>query len=350
MAVRKKKKAPAGKKAKKAAKKAGAVKAPAIRKPPSRIVRGRIDLHHHFLPQAYMREEHERSSATHGNTDILSWTPEKSIAEMDKAGVAFAFASTSTPGVWYGDVELGRRLARQWTDAAAEAIHKYPTRFGLFAPLPLPDTDGSIAQIGYALDQVKSDGLGLLANFGGKWLGDPSFAPVMEELNRREAIVYVHPTFTPCVTNTIPGAAMQLVEFPFETTRTIASLVMSGTTTRFPNIRWIFAHNGGATPMLIGRLEEQDHRPVGKNFPAGMRAELRKFYYDNASAWNSSAMAALMNLVPRDHMFFGSDYPFLSATEAVHKFDKLKIDPGTRAAIERNNAFKLFPRLKALKI
>jgi predicted TIM-barrel fold metal-dependent hydrolase len=344
MAGRKKKRAPA-KKAKKAAKKKSVVKAPAIRKP-----KGRIDLHHHFLPQAYMREEHERSQATHGLTDMLSWTPEKSIAEMDKAGVAFAFASTSTPGVWYGDVELGRRLSRQWTDAAAEALAKYPTRFGLFAPLPLPDTEGSLAQIGHALDEVKSDGLGLLANFGGKWLGDPSFAPVMEELNRREAIVYVHPTFTPCVTNTIPGAAMQLVEFPFETTRTIASLVMSGTTTRFPNIRWIFAHNGGATPMLIGRLEEQDHRPVGKNFPAGMRAELRKFYYDNASAWNSSAMAALMNLVPRDNMFFGSDYPFLSATEAVHKFDRLKLDPAIRTAIERNNAFKLFPRLKALKI
>jgi predicted TIM-barrel fold metal-dependent hydrolase len=344
MAVRKKKKAPVAKK--KAAKKpARAVKAPAIRKP-----RGRIDLHHHFLPQAYMREEHERSKATHGLTDMLSWTPEKSIAEMDKAGVAFAFASTSTPGVWYGEVDLGRRLARQWTDAAAEAIAKYATRFGLFAPLPLPDTDGSLEQIGYALDQVKADGLGLLANFEGKWLGDPSFAPVMEELNRRQAIVYVHPTFTPCVTNTIPGAQMQLVEFPFETTRTIANLVLSGTTTRFPDIRWIFAHNGGATPMLIGRLEEQDHRPIGKNFPAGMRAELRKFYYDNASAWNTSAMAALMNLVPKDHMFFGSDYPFLSATEAVHKFDKLKLDPATRSAIERNNAFKLFPRLKALKI
>jgi 6-methylsalicylate decarboxylase len=357
MAARKKKKAPTAKKAaakkvakkvakkKATTKKANAVKAPAIRKP-----KGRIDLHHHFLPQEYMREEKERSSATHGNTDLLSWTPEKSIEQMDKAGIAFAFASTSTPGVWYGDVELGRRLARQWTDAAVEAIGKYPSRFGLFAPLPLPDTDGSLAQIEYALDQVGADGLGMLANFGGKWLGDPSFWPVMEELNRRKAIVYVHPTFTPCVRNTIPNAQMQLVEFPFETTRTIANLILSGTTTKYPNIRWIFAHNGGATPMLIGRLEEQDHRAMGKNFPAGMRAELRKFYYDNASAWNSSAMAALMNLVPKDHMFFGSDYPFLAATEAVHKFDKLKIDPALRQAIERNNAFKLFPRLKALKI
>ena len=336
------------KKKKGSSKKASAKKAPAIRKKPAAL--GRIDLHHHFLPQAYMAEEQRRTNVTHGNTNMLGWTPEKSIEEMDKVGVAFAFASTSTPGVWYGDVTLGRRLAREWTDAAAAAIAKYPTRFGLFAPLPLPDTEGSLAQIGYALDQVKSDGLGLLANYEGKWLGDPSFTPVMEELNRRQAIVYVHPTFTPCVTNTIPGANMQLVEFPFETTRTIANLIMSGTTTRFPEIRWIFAHNGGATPMLIGRLEEQDHRAMGKKFPAGMRAELRKFYYDNASAWNSSAMAALMNLVPTSHIMFGSDYPFLSATEAVHKFNKVQLDPATRAAMERGNALKLFPRLRKLKI
>jgi predicted TIM-barrel fold metal-dependent hydrolase len=143
---------------------------------------------------------------------------------------------------------------------------------------------------------------------------------------------------------------MQTLEFPFETTRTIVSLITSGTTTRFPNIRWIFAHNGGATPMLIGRIEELGHRPIGKNFPAGMRAELRKFYYDTASAANSSGMAALMNLVSTTHILFGSDYPFLSATEAVKKLNRVTLPAATRAAIERGNALKLFPRLRKLKI
>ena len=114
----------------------------------------RIDLHHHFLPPAYMAEEQKRTSVTHGNTNMLSWTPEKSLEEMDKAGISFAFASTSTPGVWYGDVELGRRLSREWTNAAAEVLRKYPTRFGLFAPIPLPDTDGSLREIGHVLDDV----------------------------------------------------------------------------------------------------------------------------------------------------------------------------------------------------
>ena len=281
---------------------------------------------------------------------MLSWTPEKSIAEMDKAGVAFAFASSSTPGVWYGDAELACRLARQWNDAAAEAIHKYPNRFGLFAPIPLPDAEGSLDEIAYALDQLKADGIGLFANYEGKWLGDPSFATVMAELDRRKAIVYVHPTFTPCCTQTVPGLAMQTLEFPFETTRTIVSLITSGTTTRFPNIRWIFAHNGGATPMLIGRIEELGHRPIGKNFPAGMRAELRKFYYDTASAANSSGMAALMNLVSTTHIMFGSDYPFLAATDAIKKLNRVTLPAASRAAIERGNALKLFPRLRKLKI
>jgi predicted TIM-barrel fold metal-dependent hydrolase len=307
----------------------------------------RIDLHHHFLPRSYMEEEQKRTSATH-NTNMLGWTPERSLEQMDKAGIAFAFASSSTPGVWYGDVELGRRLARQWNEAAAEVIRDHPTRFGLFAPIPLPDTEGSLREIDYAFGTLKADGIGFLANYEGKWLGDPSFAPVLEELDRRKAVVYVHPTFTPCCTQTVPGLVMQTLEFPFETTRTILSLITSGTTTRFRNIRWIFAHNGGATPMLIGRIEEMDHRPIGKNFPAGMHAELRRFYYDTASAWNDGAMAALLAIVPSSHVMFGSDYPFLSAVEAAKKWSKVKLSRALRAEIDRENALKLFPRLRKL--
>ena len=250
--------------------------------------------------------------------------------------------------MWYGDVELGRLLARQWNEAAAEVIRDHPTRFGLFAPIPLPDTEGSLREIDYALGTLKADGIGLQTSYDQLWLGDPSFAPVLEELDRRKAVVYVHPTFTPCCTNTVPGLAMQTLEFPFETTRTILSLITSGTTTRFRNIRWIFAHNGGATPMLIGRIEEMDHRPIGKNFPAGMHAELRRFYYDTASAWNDGAMAALLTVVPSSHVMFGSDYPFLSAVEAAKKWSKVKLSRALRAEIDRENALKLFPRLRKL--
>jgi len=128
------------------------------------------------------------------------------------------------------------------------------------------------------------------------------------------------------------------------------NLILSGTTARFPDIRWIFAHNGGATQMLIGRIEELGHRAIGKNFPAGMRAELRKFYYDTASAGNASAMAALMNIVSSSHIMFGSDYPFLPTVKAVKDLAKVKLPRAVQQAIDRDNALKLFPRLKKLKV
>jgi predicted TIM-barrel fold metal-dependent hydrolase len=141
---------------------------------------------------------------------------------------------------------------------------------------------------------------------------------------------------------------MQTLEVPFETTRTIVSLITSGTTTRFPDIRWIFAHNGGATPMLIGRIEEMDHRPIGKNFPKGMRRELAKLYYDTASAWNDGAMQALLAIAPPSHVMFGSDYPFLGTVEATSKWSKVTLPRALRAQMDRDNALKLFPRLKKL--
>ncbi len=310
----------------------------------------RIDLHHHFLPRAFMEGEMKRTSVMHGNTNMLGWTPELSIQEMDKANIAFAFASTSTPGVWYGDVELGRKLAQEWTDSAMEAVQAFPTRFGVFAPIPLPDTKGSLKLIENALDNLKTDGIGLLSNYDGKWLGDESFHPVMEELNRRKAIVYVHPTFTPCCTNTVPGLSMQTLEFPFETTRTIVSLITSGTTTKFPKIRFIFAHNGGTAPMIIGRIEEMDHKPIGKNFPRGMHRELQKMYFDTASGWNNGAIGALLEIVPSSQVMFGSDYPFLPTVIAAQKMGAVKLPRAIRAEIDTMNALKLFPRLKKLKL
>ena len=190
----------------------------------------RVDFHHHFMPQQYLFDEQTRFGEPHGNSDEASWTPARAIEACDKAGVDFAFGSISTPGVWYGDVALGRKLARQWNEAAGQTVREYPTRFGFFAPIPLPDTEGSLAEIEYAYATLHADGINLLSNYSGKWLGDPAFAPVMEELDRRKAIVYVHPTFAPCCTKgMVTGLIAPTLEFPYDTTRTIVSLVTSGT-------------------------------------------------------------------------------------------------------------------------
>ena len=317
----------------------------------------RIDFHHHFMPAQYLRDEQTRFGEPHGNDEESSWTPERSIAACDLAGVDFAFGSISTPGVWYGDVALGRKLARQWNEAAGQVVHDHPTRLGFFAPIPLPDTDGSLKEIDYAYSALKADGINLLSNYGGKWLGDPAFAPVMEELDRRKAIVYVHPTFAPCCTKgMVTGLIAPTLEFPFDTTRTIISLITSGTTTRFPNIRFVFSHGGGALFGLYGRVTALGTAPQFKDkFPAGMAAELKKLYYDTASTNAETTVAALLEAVPATQLLLGSDYPLVAEkpldraiVRAVAEFEAYKPSTQVKALVERGNAMRLVPRLSSV--
>jgi predicted TIM-barrel fold metal-dependent hydrolase len=313
---------------------------------------GRIDIHHHFLPQRYMSEEHERIAGyTHGGMSterLLHWTPEQALEVMDANGIGFAVGSVSTPGVWFGDVAAARRLSREWNEAAAKAVHDHPTRFGFFAVVAPPDPEGALTEIGYALDTLKADGIGLLSNYDGKSLGDPSFAPVFAELNRRKCVVYVHPTVHPCCVGLIPGLIPQGIEFPLDTTRTITSLVLGGTLAQCPEIRFIFSHGGGTLPFLAARISHVAERSkdfAGRN-PRGIDYELKRLYCDTASAESAPQLAAMLSFFPHSHILFGSDYPFINPKTVVEGLDQYPLTAAMRAAIDRENALVLLPHLK----
>jgi len=310
----------------------------------------RIDVHHHILPPNYIAEVRERFlSMAPGYGHVLKWTPQDSIEEMDRNGVATAIVSTSGPGVWLGDTKQTRYLQRECNEFAAQMVHDYRGRFGMFACIGLPDIDGSLHEIEYALDELGADGIGLFSNYGDKWPGDEAFAPVFDELDRRKAVVYIHPLTADCCKGLIPDVPDAMVEFPFDTTRAVSSLLYSGTLSRCPNIRFIFSHGGGAVPMLADRMTfpEKIWEKLAARLPHGAMYELKKLFYDTASIANPPAFAALSALVANSQILFGTDYPFVPAAANVGPLSKLGLSPEALRDIERNNALALFPRFGA---
>lgn len=268
-----------------------------------------------------------------------------SIEQMDRNGVATALVSLVQPGIWLGDVERSRSLARDCNEYGARMATDHPGRFGLFAAIPLPDADGSLSEIAYALDVLKADGIGLMTQYEGQYLGDPAFSPAMEELNRRKAIVYVHPTQPLCCMNLVPGVTVSTIEYATDSSRTIASLLFSGAAARFPDIRFIFSHGGGTVPFLLGRFERLAAERKDPAMPNGAAPELRKFYYEIAQANHPGALAALMKLAPISQVLFGSDYPLRPVAEAVDGVVAYGFTAAERRAIERDNGVRLLPRL-----
>src|SRR5579864_342820 len=296
--------------------------------------RGRIDLHHHMLPAFYM--DLRRKVPNIG--DMPTWSPEKSLDDMEKNGVSTAMLSLAVSGVTFDAGESGRSLARKSNDFGAQLVADHPAKFGLLAALPLPDPQGSLSEIEYALDTLHADGIALLSSYGDKWLGDPTYAPVFEELNRRKAVVFVHPNAPNCCANLQARVPASTMEFYFDTTRTIESLLMSGTFSRFQNLRFIFSHGGGAMPILANRMARLFPKDLAAQAPNGVLYELKRQYYDTASASNPTSLTAILSIVPSSQIVFGSDFPFISAGEVVTDLMRSGLPDKTVEAISRDNA------------
>jgi predicted TIM-barrel fold metal-dependent hydrolase len=312
---------------------------------------GRIDIHQHFVSPTFYATLNAKNaiSPIPGLAAWKGYSPASAVAALDRVGIATAMLSITAPGVWFGDVQEARKLAREMNEyAAAKLVSDYKGRFGLFAVLPLPDVEGSLKEIEYAFDTLKADGVGLLTSYGSAWLGDPSFAPVLAELNRRKAIVYTHPTDAACCQNLIPRVANQMLEYPMDTTRTIASLIVSETATRSPDVRFIFSHAGGTLIGVAGRLLGPEMTADNLTKPPAPNSRLyhlRRFYYDTAGSANPVNMQALKTLVGTSQIVFGTDAPFFDGVPQVQGLQRAGFSAEELRAIERDNIVRMIPRL-----
>jgi 6-methylsalicylate decarboxylase len=323
--------------------------APAAQAPPTPR---RIDIHQHFVSPSFLATLGTKNavSPVPGFAAWKGYSPARAVETLDRVGVATAMLSITAPGVWFGDVQEARTLAREMNEyAAAKMVGDYKGRFGLFAVLPLPDVPGSLKEVEYALDTLKADGIGVLTSYGNAWLGDASFTPLLEELNRRKAVVYTHPTDAMCCQNMIPRVANQMLEYPTDTTRTIVSLIVSEAATKYPDIRFIFSHAGGTITSIAGRLlgaEMTAENLARTPAPNSRLFHLRRFFYDTAGSANPVNMAALKTLVPTTQIVFGTDAPFVDGAPQVAGLQTAGFTADELRAIERDNATRLVPRLR----
>jgi len=321
----------------------------------------RIDIHHHmFVPEAVNTFQANFDGGAPGPLR-LEWTPAKSLEAMDRAGVRTSMLSCNIP---FGDDPVAvrdrvLRVTRQMNDYGARLVADYPGRFGLLAVLPLPDVDASLREIEYVFETLKADGVGLLTNYGTRWLGDDVLHPVFDELNRRHAVVYTHPVTAPCCHDLLPGTGSQVMEWNTDTSRAIWNVINDGelapprvsTATRCPNVTFIWSHAGGTLLGLIQRFlgtASSAESLAATPAPNSRLVHLRRFYYDTAASANPIQMQALKSLVGVSQIVFGSDFPFLSPLDTGQGLQGSGFTPDEIRRIERENALGLFPRLRGL--
>jgi predicted TIM-barrel fold metal-dependent hydrolase len=316
---------------------------------------GRIDVHFHAIPDFFREAVLAAGLGPAISTGFPAWSVDDSLGVMDANGIATAITSISQPGPHLGDDRNARVLARRCNEFAAEMVERHAGRFGAFAAVPLPDIEGAKAEIAWALDVLELDGIGLFASYSERFLGDPYFDPVLDVLNERAAVAFVHPNFHPssrALKLDIPAFA---VEFTFDTTRAAVNLILSGALDRFPRIRFILAHAGGTLPFLAWRLAAVP--VIDRRFaalpPEKITAGVRHFWYDTALSAGRGALGALQEVAEPARILFGSDWPY--APDAMTRLtvaalaEPGAVAPGQLGAIERGNAAALFPRFTAHK-
>src|SRR5258707_9833182 len=308
----------------------------------------RIDVHFHLIPPFY-REAVYAAGRGPAIGRYPEWTPQLALDLMDAYGIEVALTSLAQPGVGFGTQASAQALARRCNDYAADLVARWPKRFGAFATVPMWSTQGAIDEIAHCLDVLKFDGVSLFASYEEKFLGDPSFEPVMQMLNERDAIVFVHPGLHP----SSKGLALPwpgfMMEYLFDTTRAVVNLVFSGAIERFPRVQFILPHAGGLAPYFAWRLSVSPM--IDPRLPRLAReqvyAALEHFWYDNALSPGEQTFGSLDRVALRERVVFGTDYPFANPrviAEMIKTYESGFLSDARRAQIDRANALALFPK------
>ncbi|MYU14494.1 amidohydrolase family protein [Streptomyces sp. SID8361] len=305
----------------------------------------RIDVHQHLIPPAYRRVLDERG-LTAGGWPTPDWDPQAALDMMDRRSIATGVLSISAPGSHFGDDREARSLAREVNEYHAELVKDRPDRFGQFATIPLPDIEGAVAEATYALDELHADGVVLLSNAHGRYLGDKDFEPLWAELDARSAVVFIHPTEPPIPM--LSGLPSPVLDYPFDTTRTAVHMTAGGVMSQFPHVKVILSHAGGFLPYAATRFTVAAQFNPGTT-QEGILADLKRFYFDTAVSSTPYALPALLAFAEPGHILYGSDFPFASEQfgtqfdQGLDTYDRWT--PGQLEAVNRGNAEVLFPRL-----
>jgi 6-methylsalicylate decarboxylase len=314
-----------------------------------------VDVHHHVLPDFFWAATNEEDHPV-GGIAPPAWSKQSALSFLDEASIDIAITSISTPGVHTGDSSAARTLARRCNELSADLVRDYPDRFGGFACLPLPDVDDSLNELSYALDVLGLDGVVLFSNSLGVYLGDRRLAPLFDELQRRRAVVFVHPNASPDPAAHSLGLPDSLIDFTADTTRAIAQMLYSNTFARTPDVKYIFSHAGGTIPYLAGRFAIVDEMNVipGTEDRATAAETYRTLYWDTALSWSDPVLAMLRSVVGLDHVLFGTDFPYLRRDLAVdtpnHIGSTTELTTDERVAILGGNATNLLPRLASRQL
>ena len=288
----------------------------------------RIDVHHHPVLASHLNYMGRNSA---NPAAIRNWTLEKSLDDMERAGIGKAMLSLPyPPEIWATDAGEAATIAREGNDFMAQLKRENPGRFGVFATLPVNHIDKSLAEIDYVFETLKVDGIGLMTNLGERWLGDPHYAPIFEVLDKRKTVVFVHPAAPFCCTNLVPDIPDTMVEFATDTTRAIARLIFSGSASRYPNIRFVFSHGGGTMPFIAERfLRMTSLNPALKQYvPNGVSYELQRLYYELAQASHRGAIAGLTAIVPEDAAPLRHRFPVPQRRRAFAAAGRMRVERG----------------------